>query len=78
MVHLVFHVSIKREAALLVHHFVVRQRLIESQPLVDFSSMRSILANLVPMVFFAGFGGGEPHLQSQGKAPWGRGWILAM
>ena len=29
-VHLVFHVSIKWEAALLVHHFVVRQRLIES------------------------------------------------
>ena len=28
--HLVFHVSIKWEAALLVHHFVVRQRLIES------------------------------------------------
>ena len=30
VVHLVFHVSIKWEAALLVHHFVVRQRLIES------------------------------------------------
>ena len=30
VVHLLFHVSIKWEAALLVHHFVVRQRLIES------------------------------------------------
>ena len=30
VVHLVFHVFIKWEAALLVHHFVVRQRLIES------------------------------------------------
>ena len=39
VVHLVFHVSIKWEAALLVHHFVVGQRLIESQPLVDFSSV---------------------------------------
>ena len=39
VVHLVFHVSIKWEAALLVHHLVVRQRLIEFQPLVDFSSM---------------------------------------
>ena len=38
MVHLVFHVSIKWGAALLVHHFVVRQRLIEPQPL-DFSSV---------------------------------------
>ena len=23
-----------------------------------------------------GFGGGVPHLKSQGKAPWGRGWQL--
>ena len=36
---LVFHVSIKWGTALLVHHFVVRQRLIESQALVDFSSV---------------------------------------
>ena len=39
VIHLVFHVSIKWEAALLVHHFIVRQRLIESQPLVDFLSV---------------------------------------
>ena len=38
-VHLVFRVSIKWEAAFLVHHFFVRQRLKEFQPLVDFSSM---------------------------------------
>ena len=29
--------------------------------------------NLVPRVLFPGFGCGAPHLQSQGKAPWGRG-----
>ena len=32
--------------------------------------------NLVPNALFHGFGGGAsecPHLQSQGKAPWGRG-----
>ena len=28
---------------------------------------------LVPRALFPGFGGGAPHLQSQGKAPWGRG-----
>ena len=28
-----------------------------------------------PGRFSCGFGGGAPHLQSQGKAPWGRGWI---
>ena len=39
VVHLVFHVSIKREAALLVHHFVVRQRLIESASLWFFVSV---------------------------------------
>ena len=39
VVELVFHVSIKWETALLVHHFVVRRRLIESQPFVDFLSM---------------------------------------
>ena len=39
VVHLVFHVSIKREAALLVHHFVVRQRLIESASLWFFLSV---------------------------------------
>ena len=39
VVHLVFHVSIKWGVALLVHHFVVRQRLIEPQLLVDFSSV---------------------------------------
>ena len=36
VVHLVFHVFIKWEAALLVHHFVVRQRLIESAFLLIF------------------------------------------
>ena len=39
VVDLVFQVSIKWGAALLVHHFVVRLRLIESQALVDFSSV---------------------------------------
>ena len=29
--------------------------------------------NLVPSALFPGFGGGAPHLQSQRKAPWGRG-----
>ena len=29
--------------------------------------------NLVPRALFPGFGGGAPHLQSQRKAPWGRG-----
>ena len=31
-------------------------------------------ANLFPRALFPGFGRG-PHLQSQGKAPWGRGWL---
>ena len=44
---------------------------------IQLLSTRSILANLVPRVLFLGFGGGAPHLQSQGKAPWERGWILA-
>ena len=39
VVHLKFHVSIKWGAAHLVHHFVVRKRLTESQPLADFSSV---------------------------------------
>ena len=39
VVHLEFHISIKWGAALLAHHFVVRQRLTESQPLADFSSV---------------------------------------
>ena len=30
--------------------------------------------NLVSRALFPCFGGGAPHLQSQGKAPWGRGW----
>ena len=30
--------------------------------------------NLVPRALFPGLGGGAPHLLSQGKAPWGRGW----
>ena len=38
-VHLVFRLSIKWEAAFLVHHFFVKQCLKEFQPLVDFSSM---------------------------------------
>ena len=33
-------------------------------------------ANLVPRALFPGFGGG-PRPQSQGKAPWGRGWLRA-
>ena len=84
VVHLVFHVSIKWGVALLVHHFVVRQRLIEYSAfgwffisVIQLLSTRSILANLVPRVLFLGFGGGAPPLQSQGKAPWERGRILA-
>ena len=34
--------------------------------------------NLVPKALFPGFGGGAPHLQSQGKAPWGRGWLACV
>ena len=30
--------------------------------------------NLVPRALFPGLAGGAPHLLSQGKAPWGRGW----
>ena len=30
--------------------------------------------NLVPRALFNGFGGRASNLQSQGKAPWGRGW----
>ena len=49
VVHLIFHVSVKWGAALLVHHFVVSwQRLIESQPLVDFSSNYSVYARSLP------------------------------
>ena len=48
VVHLLFHVSIKWGAALLVHHFVVRQRLIESQPLADFSSNYSVYPRSLP------------------------------
>ena len=48
VVDLAFHVSIKWGTALLVHHFVVRQRLIESQPLVDFSSDYSVYARSLP------------------------------
>ena len=30
-----------------------------------------------PTALFPGFrGGAAPHLQSQGKAPWGRGWVF--
>ena len=36
------HLEFKCAAALLVHHFVARQRLIESQPLVDFLSMSNV------------------------------------
>ena len=32
--------------------------------------------NLVPRALFSGFGGGAPHLQSQGKALWGRGCVV--
>ena len=36
------------------------------------------VSNLEARALFPGFGGGAgifpPHLQSQGKAPWGRGW----
>ena len=32
------------------------------------------VVNLVPRALFPGFGGGAPRPQSQGKAPWGRGW----
>ena len=31
-------------------------------------------ANLVPRALFHGFGGGVPHLQSHGKAPWEVGY----
>ena len=48
VVHLVSHVSIKWGVALLVHHFAVRQHLIESQPLVDFSSNYSVYARSLP------------------------------
>ena len=35
--------------------------------------------NLVPKALFPGFGGvTAPHLQSQGKAPWGRGWLACV
>ena len=34
------------------------------------------LFNLIPRALFPGFGGGVPHLQSQGKAPLGWGWAL--
>ena len=55
----------------------------KSQIKADFSGkkeiqfvLRSIGAggNLVPRALFPGFGGGVSQLQSQGKAPWGRGW----
>ena len=35
----------------------------------------SKINNLVPRALFPGFGG-PSHLQSQGKAPWGRGWKI--
>ena len=72
--HLVFHVSVKWGAALLVHHFVVRQRLKESQPLADFSSVSfnySVYARSWPTwspgCFFPGFEGGASHLQSKAR-----------
>ena len=36
----------------------------------------SVVNNLVPRALFSGFGSGAPHLQSQGKAPWGRGCVV--
>ena len=86
VVDLVFHVSIKWGAALLVHHFVVRQRLIESQALVDFSSVSfnySVYARSWPTSSPGCFSlalrwGTPPPIQSKGKAPWEQSWILAL
>ena len=35
-------------------------------------------ANHVPRALFPGFECGAPYLQSQGKAPWGRGWSVSL
>ena len=68
--------NVMRISIFLVGHCAQKDCLRELHSLIPCVQRRgdkeSRPTNLVPRALFPSFGGGPPHLQSQGKARWGR------